>query len=215
MLQGSDRETEILLGNKQLLGVFFVAAALLGIAFTGGYMLGRGSGSAKTANARAMATSPATVPEGAASSQGGETHSVAADDNGLTGVGSSASAGADTVSTKRRGTNEEELLGSRKKKIALKSLPLELSNSKTTQHEEFRPESGQEFLQVTALAREEANGVAAALRKKGFHAHAVPKPGNAALYRVIVGPVHDAGELSSTRDALRKTGFRDVIVQRY
>jgi cell division septation protein DedD len=57
--------------------------------------------------------------------------------------------------------------------------------------------------------------VAAVLRRKGFHAHAVPKPGDGTLYRVIVGPIRDAGELSSTRDLLRKTGFGQVIVQHY
>ncbi len=46
MLRSSEEETEILLGNKQLLGIFFVVAILLGIAFTGGYMVGRGSGEA-------------------------------------------------------------------------------------------------------------------------------------------------------------------------
>ncbi len=43
MLRTSDRETEILLSNTQILGIFFVLAILLGIAFTGGYMVGRGS----------------------------------------------------------------------------------------------------------------------------------------------------------------------------
>jgi cell division septation protein DedD len=68
---------------------------------------------------------------------------------------------------------------------------------------------------VVALSRSEAEGLADVLHKKGFRAHAVPKPGNASVYRVIVGPIRDAGDLSSTRDALRKTGFREVIVQRY
>ena len=116
MLQSADKEAEILLGNKQLLGIFFVAAALLGIAFTGGYMLGRGSGVKKATAALASTPATQTSASGAAttSAQGGETHSVAADD--------------------------------------------------------------------------------------------ASQP---------AGPIRDAGELSSTRDALRKTGFRDVIVQRY
>ncbi len=84
-----------------------------------------------------------------------------------------------------------------------------------TRSDAFAPQSGQEFLQVTAVPYDHALAVAAVLRKKGFHAHAVPKPGGANLYRVIVGPIHDAGELSSTRDSLRKTGFSQVIVQHY
>jgi cell division septation protein DedD len=66
------------------------------------------------------------------------------------------------------------------------------------------------------VERDEAEAIADVLRKKGFRAHAVPKPGSNKLYRVIVGPVRDAGDLRSTRDALHNTaGFREVIVQRY
>ena len=78
----------------------------------------------------------------------------------------------------------------------------------------YVPHSGSQYLQVAAVGRDEAEAVSDVLRKRGFHAHAVPKPGNEKLYRVIIGPVKDAGDLSSTRDALRKT-FREVIVQRY
>ncbi|MDQ2710987.1 MAG: SPOR domain-containing protein [Acidobacteriota bacterium] len=214
MLRSGEKETEILLGNKQLLGVFFVAAALLGIAFTGGYMLGRGS-IRKTAPTLSSSADPVTQPVAGAnpavSGRGGETHSVAADDSGQTTE-------REPAPRNSRRNDSEELLGARKKKSASKTSSLEMTEAavpKASKSEDFVPQGGQEFLQVMAVAREEANGVAAVLRKKGLHAHAVPKPGSANLYRVIVGPIRDAGELSSTRDALRKTGFRDVIVQRY
>jgi hypothetical protein len=32
---------------------------------------------------------------------------------------------------------------------------------------------------------------------------------------VLIGPIRDTADLSSTRDSLRKTGFREVIVQKY
>jgi cell division protein FtsN len=57
--------------------------------------------------------------------------------------------------------------------------------------------------------------VSEVLHAKGFAAHAVPKPGNPKIYRVLIGPVRDAGDLSTTREALRQTGFREVIVQKY
>ena len=84
-----------------------------------------------------------------------------------------------------------------------------------TKGDGFAPQSGQEFLQVAAVPRDHALAVASVLRKKGFQAHAVPKPGDANLYRVIVGPIRSAGDLSSTRDSLRKTGFSQVIVQHF
>jgi cell division protein FtsN len=65
------------------------------------------------------------------------------------------------------------------------------------------------------VGKDEALGVANVLHSKGFRAHAVPKPGNPKVYRVLIGPLRDAGDLSTTRDALRRTGFREVIVQKY
>ncbi len=41
MLRTSETETEILLGNKQLAGIFFAGAVLLGVAFYGGYKVGQ------------------------------------------------------------------------------------------------------------------------------------------------------------------------------
>ncbi len=198
MLQSSERETEILLGNKQLIAVFFVGVALLGIAFTGGYMVGRGS-SGKKVNTVASAT-PDAAPAGApadsntATSQVGETHSVSAEEGA-------------TVSPAGKSTSSN-LLGARKPKQAA-------TVEKSARNDEFAPQGGQEFLQVAAVLHDHAMAVAAVLRKKGFHAHAVAKPGDSNLYRVIVGPIRDAGELSSTRDSLRKTGFSQVVVQHY
>ena len=79
----------------------------------------------------------------------------------------------------------------------------------------FAPQSGQEFLQVAAVPRDHALAVASVLRKKGFQAHAVPKPGDVNLYRVIVGTDPKRRRSSSTRDSLRKTGFGQVIVQHF
>jgi cell division septation protein DedD len=77
------------------------------------------------------------------------------------------------------------------------------------------PQSGQTFLQVMAVRRTEAEATAEVLSKKGFHAHAVPKPGSSEIYRVLIGPMHDASEISSTRDSLRNVGFTKIFVQRY
>src|SRR5947209_18287468 len=75
MLRTDENETEILLGNKQLLGIFLVVAVLLGISFTGGYMAGRGS-SKKAALAVEPAATEATHAE---TGTGGQTHTVPPD----------------------------------------------------------------------------------------------------------------------------------------
>ncbi len=198
MLQSDERETEILLGNKQLIAVFFVVAALLGVSFVGGYKVGQASGK-KAPSMAPVATSPAAANS---TEQGGETHSVSPED---------ASPSKTEVVPPASGHKGSEMpLGARKKELARPE-----GTGATPKSDGFVPQGGQEFLQVAAVPRDHAFAVAAVLRRKGFHAHAVPKPGGANLYRVIVGPIHDAGELSSTRDSLRKTGFNQVIVQRY
>lgn len=209
MLQSSERETEILLGNKQLLAVFFVVAALLGIAFTGGYMVGRG-GIGKKGGTASLPTGTTASKAGSGSApapQRGETHSVPADDEAL-----DPNLPAAIVAPQR----SEDLLGARKKTAAKPEPAItEAANTAAGKSDGFIPQEGQEFLQVAAVPHDHAFAVAAVLRKKGFPAHAVPKPGDPNLYRVIVGPIRDAGELSSTRDSLRKTGFSQVIVQHY
>lgn len=79
----------------------------------------------------------------------------------------------------------------------------------------YLPQTGQTFLQVAAVGRTESDAIADVLNKKGFHAHSVAKPGSTTIYRVLIGPIRDTADLSSTRDQLRSNGFRDVIVQRY
>ena len=220
MLRSSESETEILLGNKQLLGIFFLVAVLLGIAFTSGYMIGRGAGPKKGAAAPvADASAPSSAPDAA----GGETHAVTPADSGQNsasqaGNSTPADAGAEPSDQAAAPDRPAETpLGAKHKrpepaKEAQEETP---DNNPEPAPAGFAPQSGQEFLQVAAVARGDANSIADVLRKKGFRAHAVPAPSNPNLYRVIVGPVRDAGDLSATRDALRKTGFRDVIVQHY
>lgn len=202
MLSTSESETEILLDNKQLLGIFFVVAVLLGVAFYGGYMVGRGATGKKTVAAGPVTVPPDNAPAANPNPAAGETHSFPAD-TGTSREQSSAASNASVSSVERSTAEppEEPPLGSRKRNDAAS--------------EAFAPQSGEQYLQVAAVGRDEADAIANVLNKKGFRAHAVPKPGNSKIYRVLIGPVRDTADLSSTRDALRRTGFREVIVQRY
>jgi cell division septation protein DedD len=207
MLRTDESETEILLGNKQLFGIFIVVALLLGIAFTGGYMVGRGSAPKKTTETPAGPAQPAAA-NSAATPTGGETHSVSAE-------GSDANSQAPAATPEPAAAQPQDApLGSRKHKNSARTQPPE--DLHTAGAAEYTPQTGKTYLQVAAVSRDEAFGIADVLRRKGFRAHAVPSPHNAKLYRVIVGPMRDTGDLSNTRDSLRKTaGFRDVFVQRY
>lgn len=215
MLRSEDNETEILLGNKQLLGIFFVVAILLGVAFYGGYMVGKAAPEKKIAPAgptQETASSAATASVGT----GGVTKTL---------PGDSTAAPNPTAALDPPESSPEPPLGTPKsKKPQPPSQPEPPRTADTAQtsatvgakaSSSFTPEPGQEFLQVAAVERDEALAVADVLHAKGFHAHAVQKPGNPKIYRVLIGPVRDATDLSTTRDALRNTGFREVIVQKY
>lgn len=204
MLRSDESETEILLGNKQLLGIFFAVAILLGIAFYGGYVVGRG---AKAHAATVASATPVTEPPSTPTNppSGRETHSVPPE-------ASSPSEPPPPAADTRATSAEPPPLGTPKRKNV--ENPVATATAAPPE-EPFAPHAGQTFLQVTATGRDEAFAIADVLRKKGFPSHAVPKPGNAKLYRVLVGPVHDTADLSTTRDSLRRTGFREVIVQHY
>src|SRR5580658_5449574 len=62
----ADGEKELVLGNKQLISLFFVVVALCGVFFAMGYMIGRKTSAPVTANldanAPAVVASPSPVP---------------------------------------------------------------------------------------------------------------------------------------------------------
>lgn len=206
----SEHETEIILGNKQLAGIFVVVAVLLGVAFTAGYMVrdrALKKPASTTETVEPVASQSSGSATGSAPASGGQTHMVGSDESGLA-----------NPAVKGAGTSPEQSpLGARRKKSSISDQGAKGNSSPPVSDEsadDFHPKAGR-YLQVAAVNKDEAETVADVLHKKGFKAHAVPKPGSAKIFRVIVGPARDAGDLASTRDALRKTGFREVIVQTY
>ena len=196
MAAASENESEILLGNKQLLGVFAVVAVLLAVAFTGGYMLGKNSADKKAAvNASEMANS----------------------DTGMTKTVAPEEPSATKAEDPPVEPAKPDPVHSQKPKPAASEIAQEtvLGAPKHPVLPESSPQPGQTFLQVSALTHTQAEATAVVLRKQNFHARIALKPGSTGVYRVLVGPVTDAGDLASTRDSLRKIGFREVIVQRY
>jgi cell division protein FtsN len=215
MFEDRDGEKEILLGNKQLLGIFFVLAILFGVFFTAGYMVGRakGSGDKQSAQAASAVEAKSTSVESPAAN-GGETHAVSPDGSGGASEQASTQESPRTEDSARAITSREPL-GSRSALRKPKPEKTALTRSEEEQEPAAAlnlPSGHNTYLQVAALGRTEAEAVARVLNKKGFSTHIAPKPGSA-YYRVLVGPVRDAGDLNSTRDALKNKGFREVFVQ--
>src|SRR5215471_17244653 len=147
MLRSSESETEILLGNKQLLGIFFLVAALIGVAFGGGFMLGRGAGDKKVASPSPAAKEPNPA--------GGETRTVSPPDTLAPDAGTPGDHQAN-----------QPALGEPKHKGEAKaeSTPAD-TGTVSGAAANFLPQTGQEFLQVAAVPRNEAENVADVLRK--------------------------------------------------
>jgi len=222
MSSTSENETEILLGNRHLLAIFFVLAVLLGIAFTGGYMVGRNGSDKKPATLSASAADPV------AATTSMETHALPpANDNGDTPADQQTHtvqpppAAPDVVQVplgtpkKETAAVEEQEAAPVKPAPAPKPVVVEAPAHNRSAEHFAGPQSGQTFLQVAAVGHTEANALADVLSKKGFHAHAVAKPGATDVYRVLIGPMHDTSDLSTTRDSLRNAGFTKIFVQKY
>jgi cell division septation protein DedD len=194
-----ENESEILLGNKQLLAVFTVVAVLLAIAFTCGYMLGKSAGEKKPAESAAAGPAPGEA------SGGPITQKITPDDPAKIEAAPEEQPKAEPTAKTYSGTD-------RSASIAQVAEPV-LGQRHTDNG--GVPKAGQTYVQVAALAHTQAEATAEVLRKQKFHALIAPKPGNNAIYRVLVGPTKDAADFTSTRDALRKIGFREVIAQKY
>lgn len=190
MPRNEDGEFELVLGNKQLLSVFFLVVVLLGVFFTMGYIVGRNS-APLTASDQSPAHKEPVRAEPAASTP-------AATEPAAREPEPKSEEPVPVAAAKPR---------AEEKKPAAAPPPVGPSGL----HE---PQSGETYLQVLATARTEADLVAESLRKKGYAAHVTTSP-SPTLFRVIVGPFSDTGELSKSREGLVTAGFQKPIVRKY
>lgn len=200
MPKNDDGEFELILGNRQLLTVFFIVVVLLGVFFTMGYIVGRGSGPA-AASSVAQNTKPDT-PD----SSGAATAPKPAD-----APPAAPQAGAmkpSAVQTHAAETPKVE-------EPAKKENPPESESPSPARA--ATPQSGEIYLQVAAIGKSEADLFVDVLNKKGFHALDAPVPGSNALFRVLVGPLEGAPAIAKARTDLQNAGFKgyDAIVRKY
>jgi cell division septation protein DedD len=181
-------EKELILGNKQLVSLFFAVVALCGVFFALGYMV-RGnslkSSSATADNSTAAAASPADTvkrqqPEPPTAEPPAQTPEAA--------PGQTRPA--------------QEVPATPGPAPAVPD-----ASSVTT------PEVGASYVQVGALARADAESTVRTLREQHFPAllAASSKEG---LYRVLVGPYHQTTDVADAKARLKGLGFSDTIVQK-
>lgn len=179
MPKNEDGEFELILGNRQLLSVFFIVVVLLGVFFTMGYIVGRNSGPASTADA-----SPAPK----------ENKPMVVDSAAPTPTPTPV---AETPTPAPKPTPAPAPKAEAKAEPP-KPAPVARSSD--------APVSGQTYLQLAATSKHEADIEVDVLRKKGFKAldaEIAEKPGT---FRVLVGPI-DAGGVNKAKSDLNAAGF--------
>lgn len=219
MPTNEDGEFELVLGNKQLLSVFFIFIILLGVFFTMGYLVGRNSGPVDVAGRKA-ATEPGARAEGPSSMPTKTAEKpLEVTPAASTPVKEESSSVAPTAPTETRAVEAPAPAPVVTKKEAAapvveKPKPLEISpvtSSKPTGIQEPAPGM---YVQVLALDKAPAEVLADVLAKKGFHSMVAPGP-NDKIFRVLVGPAKDQADAARLKGDLEKAGFKEAFPKRY
>lgn len=184
MPKNEDGEFELILGNRQLLSVFFIVVILLGVFFTMGYIVGRNSGTvtaeltpAPVVDGRLPATeAPAKAPEPAPAP------STPTETSPQQPATPPPAAEREPEPTKRETKAE--------------------ARTATGSH----PAAGQTYLQLAATSQHEADIMVDVLRKKSFRAMAAEIDEKPGTFRVLVGPITDT-TANKMRADLQGAGF--------
>jgi cell division septation protein DedD len=190
-------EREIVLGNKQLISLFFVVVALCGVVFALGYMMGSNRSKPATVNLDAAATtgtasgiSPTPAP--AVPQETEPPRETAPPDTAPTETASTTSPALTSTPTP--------------------SAPkLETKPAQDTAAAE--ESSGATWLQVTALKRSDADSLVKTLREQNFPA-VVANSSKPDLFRVLVGPYHQTADVADAKAKLKALGFANAFVQK-
>ncbi|MBZ5602663.1 MAG: hypothetical protein LAO79_10190 [Acidobacteriia bacterium] len=188
MPKNEDGEFELILGNRQLLSVFFIVVVLLGVFFTMGYIVGRNSG-------------PMAAPEIAS------THKESKPLVVETATPAPEPKSSAPVETKPR-EPEPAKIEPAKAPEPVKAEPPKKEPPKPVKKEappEAAP-SGGFYLQLTATTSHEAEVYADVLKKKGFKVVTSAVPEKPGLIRVMVGPMPESS-INKTRTDLNAAGF--------
>lgn len=227
MPKNDEGEFELVLGNRQLISVFVIVVVLLGVFFSMGYIVGRNSSAGAVDTARnekpkadhqadSTDTSSTDTPaDEAATPPALDSTSATAEDN--TPPESTKPAQSEQPAprhTKPEPARTKEVAKDVKPKPS--PVPPPATKAPTAPVHAAaagEPASGQ-YWQVVATMRPDAEIIAEALGKKGFHVVLAPAPKDG-IFRVLVGPLADASTQASTRASLESAGFKNPIIRKY
>ena len=210
MPRTDDGEFELVLGNKQLLSVFFIMVVLLGVFFAMGYIAGRNSApSAADVAKKGDAGEPIVVensqrasPMPDAGTQAGQPAQPVVDAGGPT---QPVAASQPPQEQRPAEQAHAEPVAPAPKPAPKEASPKEAAGTPLV----AEPEAGTVYLQVVATARPEAEVIAGTLSKRGYKTQLSTAPTGS--FRVLVGPLKDASEIARTRADLEKAGFKPIV----
>jgi len=187
----ADGEKELVLGNKQLISLFFVVVALCGVFFAMGYMIGRNTSKVVAANPDGSGTVAAASP--VAQPQDSEPPRETSADQTATPTATptppTPSAQADTQ-------------------------PSASTRTQAAQDTPPAPETGGAmWLQVTALRRADADNLVKTLREQNFPV-VLAESSKPDLFRVMVGPYRQMADVADAKTRLKALGFANAFVQK-
>jgi len=188
--KNDDGEFELILGNRQLMAVFFIVVLLLAVFFALGYIVGRPSG-------------PIAVPEVASH----RTETKPADTSSSAREATTPAPAAAPTETAAQPKETASQQGPATKPAPTPE-PVAPAPAKTPARvaTSDQPESGRTYLQLSAIDHDKAEIMVELLRKKSFPAIAAEIPEKPGVFRVLVGPISEA-DINKTRAALQDASF--------
>jgi cell division septation protein DedD len=196
----TDGEKELVLGNKQLISLFFVVVALCGVFFAGGYMIGRNTSKTAIANsdgtAAAAAASP--VPRSQDSEPPRETAGEEPQPSSPAPADSQPAPESPDPSTQTQAAHD---------------IPVVPAAAPGASPAASFDKGGATWLQVTALRRADADNLVKTLKEQNFPV-ALAESSKPELFRVMVGPYHQTSDVADAKTRLKALGFANAFVQK-
>lgn len=201
-----DGEYELILGNKQLLGVLFIIIVLLGVFFAMGFLAGRGT-APETANAKRPAESelvridPRDEPKQVAKAKTEPPPVVVVEGQKVSPAPTveqppAKQAAPATKSTPPAPTAQAPDMTRTQQAASVDQLPA--------------PPAGM-YLQVAATTLRDAQAMLGLLKKNGHQGALEPVPNRPELVRVLVGPVATKESLAEARESVRQLGIENPM----
>ena len=205
-------EKEIVLGNKQLISLFFVVVALLGVFFAAGYLIGQKSNSPKDATKEVAA---AIVPPDPIETRQSPVTRVYPETQTREATSTPVETARPVVVEKPQPAPVPAPKVVPAPEVAdppVSRLPPAYKGGKQAAEVSVgKQDSESRYLQVTALRRPDADNLVRSLREKDFPA-VLAESSKEGLFRVLVGPYRETTKVAEAKNRLKALGFSEAIV---